>query len=72
MPFVLFARAIDRNDPERRIFEYRNGMLARAIRTTVQLSYAGQFFPVNDAIRDKGLDTVELDHAIAIAYGCDR
>ena len=69
MPFVLFARAIDRNDPERRIFEYRNGMLARAIRTTVQLSYAGQFFPVNDAIRDKGLDTVELDHAIAIAYG---
>ena len=69
MPFVLFAKAIERNEPERQIFEYRNGIVAKAIRTTVQLSYAGLFFPINDAIRDKGLDTVELDYAIAIAYG---
>ncbi len=69
MPFVLFAKAIERNEPERGIFEYRNGILAKAVRTTVQLSYAGRFFPINDAIRDKGLDTVELDYAIAIAYG---
>ncbi len=69
MPFVLFAKAIDHNEPERRIFAYRDGIVAKAIRTTVQLSYAGLFFPINDAIRDKGLDTVELDYAIAIAYG---
>ncbi|MCY4060564.1 MAG: heparinase II/III family protein [Gammaproteobacteria bacterium] len=69
MPFVLFAKAIEHNEPERQIFEYRSGIVAKAIRTTVQLSYAGLFFPINDAIRDKGLDTVELDYAIAIAYG---
>lgn len=69
MPFVVFAKSIERNDPRREIFSYRDGILAKAIRTTIQLTYGGLFFPVNDAIRDKGLDTVELDHAIAIAYG---
>lgn len=69
MPFVVFARAIERNEPQRAIFSYRDGILAKAIRTAIQLTYGGLFFPVNDAIREKGLDTVELDHAIAIAYG---
>jgi len=69
MPFVLFAQAIEKNQPDLEIFDYREGILIKAIRTTVDLSYAGVFFPINDAIRDKGLDTVELDHAIAVAYG---
>ena len=69
MPFVVFAKAIARNEPQREIFAYRDGILAKAIRATIQLTYGGRFFPVNDAIRDKGLDTVELDHAIAVAYG---
>ena len=71
MPFVVFAAAIERNEPQRGIFAYRGGIVGKAIRTAVQLSYAGRFFPVNDAIADKGLDTVELDHAIAIAYARD-
>ena len=69
MPFVLFAKAIEHHDPERRIFEHRDGVLLKAIYTTIQLSYGGKFFPLNDAIKDKGLDTIELDHAIAIAHG---
>ena len=69
MPFVLFARVIDNNEPERKIFGYRDGVLLRAIYTTIQLSYAGKFFPLNDAIKDKGLDTIELDYAVAVAYG---
>ncbi|MEM8997849.1 MAG: alginate lyase family protein, partial [Acidobacteriota bacterium] len=69
MPFVLFAKVIENNEPERGIFEYRDGVLRRAIETTIQLSYGGVFFPLNDAIKDKGLDTVELDYAIAIAFG---
>ena len=69
MPFVVFAKAIARNEPQRKIFAYRGGILAKAIRATIQLTYGGRFFPVNDAIREKGLDTMELDHAIAIAYG---
>lgn len=68
MPFVVFARAIETNEPERRIFQHRDGVLPKAIRTTIQLTYAGRFFPLNDAVKDKGLDTEELYHAVAIAY----
>lgn len=68
MPFVVFARAIETNEPERRIFQRRDGVLLKAIRTTIQLTYASRFFPLNDAVKDKGLDTEELHHAVAIAY----
>jgi len=68
MPFVLFAQAIERNDPEREIFKYRDEIILKAIRSTVEQSYAGKFFPINDAIREKGLNTVELKYGLAIAY----
>ena len=69
MPFMVFGDAIERNDPERRIFEHRNGILLKALRTTIQLTYGGYFFPFNDAMRDKSLNTDELYHGVAIAYG---
>ena len=68
MPFVLFSQAIDRNEPERGIFEYRDGIVLKAIRATMEQSYAGLFFPINDAIREKGINTVELKYGLAIAY----
>lgn len=69
MPFVLFAKAIEQNQPERKIFDYRDGILQKAIDTTIQLSYNGLFFPLNDAIKDKGIDTIELVYGVSIAYG---
>ena len=68
MPFVLFAQAIQINEPERKIFEYRENIIQKAIDTALQLSYNGLFFGINDAIKDKGIDTVELVHGVAIAY----
>jgi hypothetical protein len=68
MPFVLFAKAIDVNEPERKIFEHRDGILLKAITTTIELSYNGLFFGINDAIKDKGIDTIELVHGVTIAY----
>ncbi|MEM9570492.1 MAG: heparinase II/III family protein [Pseudomonadota bacterium] len=68
MPFVLFSQAIDRNEPEREIFEHRDGIVLKAIRSTLEQSYAGRFFPINDAIREKGINTVELKYGLAIAY----
>lgn len=67
-PFVLFANAIERIEPQRRIFQRRDGVLLKAVDTLVQSSYAGYFFPINDAMLDKGLDTEELVAGIAIAY----
>ena len=61
MPFVVFAKSIQQNDPSRKIFEYRDGLIKKAIYSGIQQTYAGLFFPINDAIKDKGLDTVELD-----------
>ena len=68
MPFMVFADSIATNDPERRIFEHRDGILLKALRTTIQLTYDGYFFPFNDAIRDKSLKTDELYNGVAIAY----
>lgn len=72
LPFMVFADAIARNDPERRIFEHRDGILLKALYTTVQLTYGGYFFPFNDAMKDKSLRTDELYHGIAIAYARTR
>ena len=68
MPFVIFAQAVQKNNPERKIFEQRDGILKKAIYTTVQQNYGGLFFPINDAIKDKGIKTRELLHGVAIAY----
>jgi hypothetical protein len=67
-PFVVFARAIAENDPGRHIFQYRDGVLLKAIKTTIQLTYDGYFFPLNDAMLDKSLRTAELYQAVAIGY----
>ena len=68
MPFVIFAQEVQRNNPERQIFEKRDGILKKAIYTTIQQNYGGLFFPINDAIKDKGIATRELVHGVAIAY----
>ena len=67
-PFVVFAGAIEKNEPDRKIFEHRDGILLKAIDTTIQLTYGGRFFPFNDAIKDKSLNTTELYEGVAIAY----
>ena len=67
-PFILFADAIERNEPQRHIFQYRDGVLLKAVDALVQSSYGGYFFPINDAILDKGLDTEELVAGIDIVY----
>lgn len=68
MPFVLFAQAIDKNEPEREIFKLRDGILKKAIYSTIHQNYGGLFFPINDAIKDKDIATTELLHGVAIAY----
>ena len=68
MPFVLFGQAIQANEPERKIFEYRDNILKKAIYSTIHQNYNGLFFPINDAIKDKGISTTELLYGVSIAY----
>ncbi len=72
LPFMVFANSIEANEPERKIFEHRDGILLKALRATIQQSYRGYFFPFNDAIRDKSLRTAELYEGVAVAYGLTR
>src|SRR3546814_4002898 len=71
-PFVVFAAAIAANDPGRKIFEYRDGIVLKAIRTAIDLTHDGYFLPINDAMPDKSLRTEELYHAVAIAYSATK
>ena len=68
-PFVVFAQAIENNAPDLEVFAYRDQILLKAIYGVLQTSYNGLFFPLNDAIKDKGIDTVELLYGVSIAYG---
>ena len=71
-PFVVFAQSIENNEPERKIFKHRDGVLLKAIDATIQQTYANKFFPINDAIKEKGLDTWELVYAVATAYSLTK
>jgi hypothetical protein len=69
LPFVLFAKAINNYQPELRIFEFRDQLLAKAIQTSLQTSYTDKtFFPLNDAIKDKTYESIELVYGLNIAY----
>ncbi|MCX2449744.1 heparinase II/III family protein [Pedobacter sp. PLR] len=69
LPFVIFAKAINNYQPELKIFEYRSQLLAKAINTSLQLTYTnGFFFPINDAIKDKTYESAELVYGVDISY----
>jgi len=68
MPFLVFARALDNKKPDYKIFAYRDKVLLKAVFATINLSYNNLFFPLNDAIKDKGLDTIEMVYGVDIAY----
>lgn len=71
-PFVVFADAIERNEPQRGIFKHRDGIVPKAIRTAVQLTHRGYFIPINNALREKSLKTEELYQGVAIGYAATR
>jgi oligo-alginate lyase len=72
LPFMVFADAIEQNDPGRKIFARRDGVLIKALNTAIQLTYKGYFFPFNDAMKDKSLNTEELYQGVAIGYARTR
>ena len=69
LPFIVFAEAIENNQPELKIFEYRNQLLKKAVTTLLQLTNEkGFFYPFNDAIKEKDFYSEELVFATNIAF----
>lgn len=69
LPFIVFAQALENNRPELKIFEYKNGVLEKAVTTVLQLTNTdGRFYPVNDAIKEKSWITPELSFGTNIVF----
>lgn len=69
MPFFLFSQAIENNQPEVKIFSYRDQILKKALYSALQLSYTnGAFIPINDALKEKNYLSVEIVYALDIVY----
>ncbi len=71
-PLMVFANAIQNNDPSVRIFERRDAVLLQTVHSAVDLTYRGHFLPLNNALREKSLNTEEMYQGIAIAYAHSR
>jgi hypothetical protein len=75
-PFFLFAEAIERNEPNRKIYEYRDQILKKAYYATAQTIFPnGVFPPINDA--SKSMDIADVGPMIAndlsyFRYGADQ
>jgi hypothetical protein len=69
MPFYLFARVIENNQPELKIFEHRDGVLKKAIYALLQQTDAsGAFLPFNDALKEKTFRSPEVVLAVDFAF----
>jgi oligo-alginate lyase len=70
MPFYLLALAIEHNQPELKVFAYRDGILRKALLSTLQLTNTnGEFFPFNDALKGMSSAARELVLAVDVVYG---
>lgn len=69
LPFIVFAQALENNLPELKIFDYKNGVLTKAVTTVLQLTNSdGRFYPINDVIKEKSWLTQELIFGADIVY----
>ncbi|MBT8219296.1 MAG: heparinase II/III family protein, partial [Bacteroidia bacterium] len=69
-PFMMFGQAIENNLPDLKIFEYREGLLRKAIYALVhQSNTEGEFFPINDAQKGMSIKSPSVITAVNIGYG---
>ncbi len=66
-PFMTFAQVIQNQQPELRIFSYRDSILLKAVNALLQCTYNGEVFYLNDALC-KTIKTQEIVNAVNIAY----
>jgi len=70
MPFFYFADAVDRNQPEVHIYDYRGQILKKALYSAMQVTFPnGVFVPINDASRTMDITSPEAVVALDLAYG---
>lgn len=69
MPFYLLAQVIENNQPNLKVFERRDGILGKALHAMLQQTYVnGEFFPINDALKEKTYHSPDAVLALDLAY----
>ncbi|GAA5225174.1 heparinase II/III domain-containing protein [Membranihabitans marinus] len=73
LPFMVFAQGLNHHMPELKIFEYRGGLLIKAVKTMLaQTDSKGEFFPINDAQKGMSIAAGSVVTAVNIAYANSR
>ena len=68
-PFLIFAQGLANKKSELDIFDYRDGLLIKAVYALInQTNPQGEFFPINDAQKGMSLASRELVNAVSMAY----
>lgn len=68
-PFMIFAEALENKRPELKVFEYKDGVLLKAVYALLNLTDAdGEFYAINDAQKGMSYYSRELVSAVNIAY----
>ncbi|MFK8055879.1 MAG: heparinase II/III family protein [Saprospiraceae bacterium] len=69
LPFIVFAQALETHDPSLKIFEYRDGLLQKAVHALVGMTdESGVFYPINDAQKGMSILSRELIAAVDVVY----
>jgi hypothetical protein len=70
MPFFQFAEAINNNQPQLHIYDYRGGILKKGLYAALETTFPnGVFAPINDASRTMDVSSPEVVLAVDLAYG---
>ncbi len=68
-PFLLFAKSLHNNRPDLKIYDYRDGILKKAVFSLLaQTDANGLFFPLNDSQKGMSWNAREVIAAVDIAY----
>jgi len=68
-PLMFFAEAIERNQPELKIYEFKNQIIKKAYYAAVQATYPnGVFIPINDASRTMNIRAPGVVYGNSLVY----
>ena len=68
-PFMIFGQALETKKPDLKIFEYKEGVLIKAVDAILNLTDAdGEFFPLNDGQKGMSYLNSSLVSAVDIGY----
>lgn len=68
-PLLFFAEAIEKNQPELKIYEFKNELIRKAFYSALNMTYTnGAFIPINDASRTMDIEAPGMLYGTSLLY----